>query len=122
MRMEQEAVFGEMLSMAQVTHREGGIVVVQVKRLSKRRTLPAKHVKIPGRPRGSRSDAAPVVSDRIQPRLAGSFRGGRRYLSAAAVSPPGLRSAAPAISPTDGRTIQFQLPELLPMTVKRGNP
>jgi propionate CoA-transferase len=46
--MEQEAVFGEMLSMAQATRRAGGIVSVQVKRLAQRRTLPAKHVKVPG--------------------------------------------------------------------------
>ena len=46
--MEQEAVFGEMLAMAQATRRAGGIVVVQVKRLACRGALPAKHVKIPG--------------------------------------------------------------------------
>jgi propionate CoA-transferase len=46
--MEQEAVFGEMLSMAQATRRAGGIVIVQAKRLAERRTLPAKQVKIPG--------------------------------------------------------------------------
>ena len=46
--MEQEAVFGEMLSMAQATHRNGGIVIVQVARLAKRGTIPAKQVKIPG--------------------------------------------------------------------------
>jgi len=46
--MEQEAVFGEMLSMAQATHNNGGIVVVQVARLAQRNTLPAKQVKIPG--------------------------------------------------------------------------
>lgn len=46
--MEQEAVFGEMISMAQATRRAGGIVVVQVKRLAQRQTLPPKQVKIPG--------------------------------------------------------------------------
>jgi len=46
--MEQEAIFGEMLSSAQATRRNGGIVVVQVKRMAKRGTLPAKTVKIPG--------------------------------------------------------------------------
>jgi propionate CoA-transferase len=46
--MEQEAVFGEMLSMAQATRRCGGVVVVQVKRIARRGTLPAKQVKIPG--------------------------------------------------------------------------
>ena len=46
--MEEEAVFGEMLPMAQATCRAGGIVIVQVKRLARRGTLPAKQVKIPG--------------------------------------------------------------------------
>jgi propionate CoA-transferase len=46
--MEQEAVFGEMLSMAQATRRNGGVVIVQVRRLAEHRTLPAKNVKIPG--------------------------------------------------------------------------
>ncbi|NLS08063.1 3-oxoacid CoA-transferase [Rhizobium sp. P32RR-XVIII] len=46
--MEHEAIFGEMLSTAQAARRSGGIVVVQVKRMAKRGTLPAKTVKIPG--------------------------------------------------------------------------
>ncbi len=46
--MEHEAVFGEMISMAQAARRAGGIVIVQVKRMAKRGTLPAKQVKIPG--------------------------------------------------------------------------
>lgn len=46
--MEQEAVFGEMLSMAQATKRCNGLVVVQVKRIAQRGTLPGKLVKIPG--------------------------------------------------------------------------
>jgi propionate CoA-transferase len=46
--MEREAVFGEMLSMAQAARRNGGIVIVQVARLAQRGTLPAKQVKIPG--------------------------------------------------------------------------
>ena len=46
--MEQEAIFGEMLSCAQATRRNGGIVIVQVKRMAQRGTLPAKTVKIPG--------------------------------------------------------------------------
>jgi propionate CoA-transferase len=46
--MEREAVFGEMLSMAQATHNHGGIVIAQVARLAQRNTLPAKEVKIPG--------------------------------------------------------------------------
>lgn len=46
--MEKEAVFGEMLAMAQATHNAGGVVIVQVERLAQRGTLPAKQVKIPG--------------------------------------------------------------------------
>jgi propionate CoA-transferase len=46
--MEQEAVFGEMLSMAQAARRCGGVVIVQVARLAKHGTLPPKQVKIPG--------------------------------------------------------------------------
>jgi propionate CoA-transferase len=46
--MEHEAVFGEMISMAQAARRAGGIVIVQVKRLALRGTLPPKQVKIPG--------------------------------------------------------------------------
>ena len=46
--MEEEAVLGEMLAMAQATRRAGGIVIVQVKRTAKRGTLPAKQVRIPG--------------------------------------------------------------------------
>lgn len=46
--MEQEAVFGEMTSMAQAARRAGGLVVVQVKRMAVRGTLPPKQVKIPG--------------------------------------------------------------------------
>jgi len=46
--MEQEAVLGEMLAMAQATRRAAGIVVVQVKRMAKRDTLDPKAVKIPG--------------------------------------------------------------------------
>lgn len=46
--MEHEAVFGEMLSMAQATRNAGGVVIVQVARLAQRGTLSAKQVKIPG--------------------------------------------------------------------------
>src|SRR6478752_3994296 len=46
--MEEEAVLGEMLAMAQATRRAGGIVIVQVKRMAKRGTLHAKDVRIPG--------------------------------------------------------------------------
>lgn len=46
--MEQEAIPGEMLSMAQATRRTGGVVIVQVKRVAKRGVLPPRAVKIPG--------------------------------------------------------------------------
>ena len=46
--MEEEAVLGEMLAMAQATRRLGGVVIVQVKRMARRGTLPGMHVKIPG--------------------------------------------------------------------------
>jgi propionate CoA-transferase len=46
--MEHEAVFGEMISMAQAARRVGGLVIVQVKRMARRGTLPPKQVKIPG--------------------------------------------------------------------------
>jgi len=46
--MEQEAIPGEVLSSAQAGRRLGAAVVVQVKRLAKRGTLPTRSVKIPG--------------------------------------------------------------------------
>ena len=46
--MEHEAIFGEMISMAQAARAAGGLVIVQVKRLASRGTLAAKQVKIPG--------------------------------------------------------------------------
>lgn len=46
--MEQEAIPGEMLSSAQAGRRLGAAVVVQVKRLARRGTLPQRSVKIPG--------------------------------------------------------------------------
>ena len=46
--MEHEAVYGEMLSMAQAARRCGGLVIAQVKRMARRETLAAKSVKIPG--------------------------------------------------------------------------
>jgi len=46
--MEEEAVLGEMLAMAQAARRVGGMVIVQVKRMARSGTLPAKQVRIPG--------------------------------------------------------------------------
>lgn len=46
--MEREAIFGEMLAMAQATRNMGGVVIVQAARLAKRQTLNPKDVKIPG--------------------------------------------------------------------------
>lgn len=46
--MEHEAIYGEMLSMAQAARRCGGLVIAQVKRLACRGTLAPKLVKIPG--------------------------------------------------------------------------
>jgi len=46
--MEKEAVLGEMLSMAQATHNQGGIVIVQVERLAEKNSLPVREIKIPG--------------------------------------------------------------------------
>ena len=46
--LEQEAIPGEVLSMAQATRLHGGIVIVQVKRTAKRGTLLPHAIKIPG--------------------------------------------------------------------------
>jgi propionate CoA-transferase len=46
--MEHEAIPGEMLSSAQAARRQGAAVVVQVKRLAQRATLPPRAVTIPG--------------------------------------------------------------------------
>src|SRR5262249_57335438 len=45
--MEQEAIPGEMLSMAQATRRSGGIVIVQVKRLVQHGTVPPRSLHNP---------------------------------------------------------------------------
>ena len=46
--MEEEAYFGENLSIATAARRQGGIVICQVKRLAAAGTLPGKLVKVPG--------------------------------------------------------------------------
>lgn len=46
--MEEEAYFGEQLSMAAAAHNRGGIVICQVKRLAAAGTLGGKQVKVPG--------------------------------------------------------------------------
>jgi propionate CoA-transferase len=46
--MEDEAVRGEMLSMAMAARNSGGIVIAQAKRMAPARTLPARAVVVPG--------------------------------------------------------------------------
>lgn len=60
--MEREAIFGEMLAMAQATRNMGGVVIVQAARLAKRQTLNPKDVKIPG----MLVDLAVIVPDQRQ--------------------------------------------------------
>lgn len=60
--MEDEAIWGEMLSMAQATKKCGGKVIVQVKQIAKAGTLAARTVKIPG----ILVDYVVVVPDQMQ--------------------------------------------------------
>ncbi|MBI3456841.1 MAG: 3-oxoacid CoA-transferase [Candidatus Rokubacteria bacterium] len=75
--MEDEAYFGEQLSVAAAAHNRGGVVIGQVKRLAAAGTLPGKLVKVPG----ALVDYLVVVPDQRQtylteydPAYAGIFR------------------------------------------------
>ena len=46
--LEDEVIFGEVLSLATAAKRNGGTVIAQVKRMARKQTLPAKQVKVPG--------------------------------------------------------------------------
>ncbi len=46
--LEDEVIFGEVLSLATAAKRNGGIVIAQVKRMARKDSLPAKLVKVPG--------------------------------------------------------------------------
>ena len=46
--MEDEAYFGEQLSVAQAAHNQGGIVIAQVRQVAAARSLPGKQVRVPG--------------------------------------------------------------------------
>jgi len=46
--LEDEVIFGEVLSLATAAKRNGGTVICQVKRMARKESLPAKQVKVPG--------------------------------------------------------------------------
>lgn len=85
--MEDEIAFLDVLAMAQAAHNNGGIVIVQVQRLVKARTLHPKTVKVPG----YLVDALVVVPEQTQ-----LYSGSNRFMSGdyvaemGEISPPRL--------------------------------
>ena len=72
--MEQEAIFGEMLSMAQAARRCGGIVVVQVKRMARARHAAGESGQDPRHPRRPRRGRARVSARPTRPNTARPMR------------------------------------------------
>ncbi|MCE5262427.1 MAG: acetate CoA-transferase YdiF [Deltaproteobacteria bacterium] len=90
--MEDETAFLDVLPMAQAAHNNGGVVIAQVKRLVKARTLHPKMVKVPGH----LVDAIVVVPDQEQ-----LYCGSNRFMSGDFVAETGHS----ALSPLDVRKV-----------------